>query len=324
MAWATHLTHFLLHYLGLTISEYNRTMKLCEYLRNCRKRLGWTQEELVDRLYAFDEAFEGLDAVTLSRWERCVRMPGPRRQEMLVRALGAFLGDVFPCADQIDPATMEAKLSRIGIESLIGKHRRFILPFPAELIEKEGLCFDYLEAFGDREDYLRITYHFIRKITREQMDVSYERFVEWSRHPGSFFMIASYERQFFGVIFSIRLRPDTFERAMHFEIEEAQMAPESLAPPWEEGCEYPVTFVAYNELSANALVLHYYGHLLRNRGFIREVGALPKTPEGERLIRTLGLGYCCEHPHIPGRRSWRGEIGDVLLNPNALELLFEK
>lgn len=43
-------------------------MKFNDYLKACRTRYDLTQERLVQELYAYDDAFAGLDVRTLSRW----------------------------------------------------------------------------------------------------------------------------------------------------------------------------------------------------------------------------------------------------------------
>jgi transcriptional regulator with XRE-family HTH domain len=61
-------------------------MKISEYLKRCRDRLGLIQEALSHELYLFDlERFAGVDTTTFSKWERGVTAPPFPRLKRLPR-----------------------------------------------------------------------------------------------------------------------------------------------------------------------------------------------------------------------------------------------
>ena len=297
-------------------------MQFCHYLRYCREHFGLTQEEMVSHLYHAHESFEGLDAVTLSRWERCQTYPSIQRQQQFILAMRHYGDEIFPCWNILPLQEVEEEMYAKGIRKVIGKHKRFILDFPADLVAEERLSFTEARALEDPSVYIELTRTFINKITDHYIDIEERRFRELALHPGSFFLLATYQQQFFGVVFSIRLNKTTFEKLMEKKITENEIETGDLVSGEETGYEYPFTFFAYTEQTATILALRYYAHLLKNQHTIRALGSLPKSTEGRRLIETLGLK---EEPPAAGYpKVYRASIEEVLVNRYILQMLFKK
>ena len=301
------------------------SMKFCEYIKTCREHFSLTQEELVNLLFQSNDIFSGLDAVTLSRWERCLTYPNIERQQYFIKAMQSYSHSIFPCSDSLSLEEVEKEVYEKGIQKVIGKHKRFILTFPNELLDEDAMQFNTLDTFKNPHDYLNLTYTFIKKITNEMINIDFERFEQWAKHPSSFFLIASYQRQFFGVMFSIRIKESIFNDLMHFKMSENDIKLEHLASCEEKGCEYPFTLFTYTEQTATILILRYYAHLLKHKNHIGTLGSLPKSPEGEKLISTLGLKHFRNDPkEVSPIKAYQATMEEVLLNPYALNMLFKK
>jgi hypothetical protein len=297
-------------------------MQFCRYLKHCREHFGLTQEEMVTHLYHAHESFEGLDAVTLSRWERCQTYPGIERQKQFILAMHRYSDAIFPCWEILPLKEVEEEMYAKGIRKVIGKHKRFILDFPADLVEESRLCFTEASTLNDPSVYIELTRTFINKITDHYIDIDENRFRELALHPGSFFLLATYQQQFFGVVFSIKLNRTTFRKLMNKEISENEIEADDLVSVEEHGYEYPFTFFAYTEQTATILALRYYAHLLKNQHSIVALGSLPKSTEGRRLVETLGLRE--ESPAAGYPKVYSAAIEEVLLNRYILQMLFRK
>lgn len=300
-------------------------MYFSHYLKACRKQFSLTQEELVSHFYQKDEVFSNLDVVTLSRWERGINRPNVQRQKSVIQALQTYSNNLFPCFDSIDMQQIEAKLSHIGIQNIIGKHKRFIMNFPCEIIEKDEIEIINIKAMEEVDLYIDIAYSILSKMTNNYLELDTKVFKQWASHPDSFFLFAIYKDQFFGMLFSLRIKAKIFEKLINFELLEKDIKEEHFASKNEEACDYPLSFFAYTQQSASLLILRYYSYLVKEQKHIQEVGCFPKTLEGEAFVKTLGLQSHKKHTHKKIiTHSFKAPIQEVLVNPYILTILFKE
>jgi transcriptional regulator with XRE-family HTH domain len=298
-------------------------MKFCQYIKHCRQKYNLTQEDLVEYLYNFDDIFQGLDAVTLSRWERCLTSPNIARQQKFIQAMQNFCSDIFPCWQTIPFTTIENTMYQKGIQKIIGKHKKFILDFPIDIIDENKISFTTINNVPNPYVYLELTRTFINKITKSYLQIKPEVFNKLALHPSSFFLLATYQHQFFGVIFSFRLKKDSFEKLISQQITENEIDINDLAQDKEIGYEYPFTFFAYTEQTATILALRYYIHLLQNQHIIKSLGSVPKSVDGKKLVETLGLkDISPDVKKYP--KAFTANIIEVLTNPYILKMIFTK
>ncbi len=292
-----------------------------DYIKTCRKRFHLTQQELVELLFDFHPVFHGLDTVTLSRWERNITSPNIERQRYFIEAMQPFDDTIFPAFDAIDMDAIENVMFTKGIQKVIGRHKTFILDFPTEIIETDAISMTDLRELDDPLPTLHIAHTFLKKVTDDYAQIPFERYSSWAIHPSSRFLLATYHKQFFGVLFSLRLKQEPFDALMTFQKEEKSITVEDLAPENEDGCEYPLTMLGYTEEVATLLSLRYYRHLISCQGKTGCAGTFPKRKEGEKLARTLGL----ERYQSNGTyHTYRANMVDVLLNRYILTILFRE
>ncbi len=297
-------------------------MHFGEYLKICRQRRHLTQQETAELLYAFHPVFEGIDAVTISRWERNVTSPSIERQRYIIEAMQRSEEEIFPCFDSVDMENIERIMAKKGIRRVIGKHKQYILDFPSEIIDRDAVTVTSLSMLENPLPSLKIAHTFMQKITDNAADIDFETYKKWALHPGSIVLLATYYRQFFGIFVSIRLQPTHFESLMRFDIDEKEITTSMLAAPDEEGCEYPITFFAYNDEAAALLSLRYYRTLHARAAHTACAGTFPKHDAGAKIAQTLGLSPYKKDPNSK-RYNFRANMGDILLNRYILSILFK-
>jgi len=299
-------------------------MKFNHYLKACRQRFALTQEELVAKLFTYDDVFSKLDVVTLSRWERGITHPNEQRQKLIIQSFQSNDKAIFPCFNIIDISQIEEKITTIGIQSIIGKHKRFIINFPTEMVEENAIRVVNIKEMLTSKSHMAMAYSIYTKMTKNNLEITLESFTQWALHPSSLFLFILYKDQFFGMLFSIHIKPDIFKKLMHFELLEKDLRETDLSLLDEKGCNYPLGFFAYTEQSASLLILRYYAHLITHQNNIEEVGCFPQTTEGEKFVATLGLTAFKKHT-IRDRQnySYKALITDVLLNKYMLTVLFK-
>jgi len=296
-------------------------MKFSSYLKLCRERFSITQEELVEKLYAEHELLSGLDIGTLSRWERDITSPTVERQQCVLRTLQQYGQKPFPAFDLIDIQELEEKVSVQGIQKIIGKHKRFILDFPMDMLDEESMKITNIQHVESPEYFIKITHSFYEKITNNYSNINISQLESWLLHPHNLFLLASYKKQFFGMFISLRLRPEVFEKLMNFEMTESEIRESDFAALTEDACHYPLSYFTYTEQSASLLMLHYYIHLLEYQDTVKEVGSLPKVEDGKRLSQALGL---TTHDSDGTLQTFRAPIHDVLTNKYLLTVIFKE
>ncbi len=299
-------------------------MNFGDYLKSCRKQFLLTQEELAERLFNYDETFYSLDVVTLSRWERGINRPNVQRQKLIIQSFQSNDKTIFPCFDLINILQIEEKITTIGIQSIIGKHKRFIINFPTEMVEEDAIRIVNIKEIQASKSHMEMAYSIYTKMSNNNLEISLDKFREWALHPSSLFLFILYKDQFFGMLFSIHIKTDIFKKLMHFKLLEKNLSETDFSLLNEKGCNYPLGFFAYTEQSASLLILRYYAYLVAHQKTIEEVGCFPQTTDGEKFVVTLGLESYESHV-INDRQnhSFRASITDVLLNKYMLTILFK-
>lgn len=294
-------------------------MQFGEYLNRCRRQMGLTQEQLTVRLYEHHEIFEGLDTVTMSRWERGVTRPSAQRMRAVLECFldeGVDLIAAFPNAEK---QRIRAFLSRNGTVNSAKLPRQLVVDFPDEIYDADALTLLQPDESRVLHKYLRLLFSVDSKISRNYSGLKLDHYEGWLEHAGSFFVGTQYHDQFFGALFAIRLHPDSFERVLSQAVGEAAISESMLARSDEEGCEYPVSFFAYNRQSASRLWQRYHLHLLQHHAQTRDVGRLIKNPVGRKVSGFIGL-QCA--PGNDTVTACRCSIREALFHPNALKIYF--
>ena len=297
-------------------------MKFGNYIKACRKRFHLTQDELVEHLYHYDDIFSKLDGVTLSRWERGITCPNLHKQKIFIESLRQISDDLFPCFDLLSTQQITLNTATLGISKIIGKHPRYMLDFPKDLIESHKINIKHMKETDIYQKSLKLTYELHKKITNDYAQLTLHHFQDWASHPRSLFLLAQYEEHFFGMLFSLSLKKTIFTKLLEGSMQENEITQEHFAEENEKSDEYLLGFFSYSEEATSHLMLAYYHYLMKEQKNIEKIGVLVKIAEGHALSKTLGLKPLNITTSLPS--PYASSIGDVILNPNALTIFFEK
>jgi len=265
-------------------------VKFNEYLKKCRQRNGLTQEELVHALYLHDmEHFEALETTTLSKWERGVTKPKLAKQVSIMRYFQQLTGKALPCFEADDIEHSETYICSLGVQGLLGKSKELVLNFPSSVIRNEDLSICQLRHSPLLEQIIEINIDLDKDFNHDTSNFSTEQLREWALNPSNSFYVCEYKEQFFGLLFSLRLKPEIFDRIMDMRMEERELTHEDFASFEEPGCNYIVSFFALNEKAASLLFMRYYAHLIANQDNILEVGLATMMDDAKKLIQNMNL-----------------------------------
>ena len=243
-------------------------------------------------LYSYDiDSFEGLDTGTLSKWERSVTKPKLSRQVNILKYFQEKTGVSLPCWDSYSVDETEELTCKVGMQNLLGKSKELVLNFPSSMIGADDLNIYQLRNSKMIDKVIDINIDLDKDFNHDTTQLKSEQFKEWALHPSSSFYVCEYNDQFFGLLFTLRLKPEVFERIMDVEIEEKDLTMDDFASFEEMGCNHMISFFAMSEKAASMLFIRYYAHLIANQKVIAEVGLATMMEDTKKFISNMNLHY---------------------------------
>ncbi len=265
-------------------------MKFNEYLKKCRDNSSLTQEQLVHALYSYDiDHFESLETSTLSKWERGLTKPKASKQVSILKYFQSITGDALPCFNDYAAEEAEEMICTVGMQNLLGKSKELVLNFPAAMIGLDDLHVYQLHNSEMLDEVIAINIDMDKDFNHNTTKLTFKQFKEWALYPSNSFYSCEYKGQFFGLLFTLRLKPEVFERIMDLEIDEKDLTVEDFASFKEIGCNYMISFFAMNEKAAALLFVRYYAHLIANQKVIAEVGLGTMMEDVKKFIHNMNL-----------------------------------
>ena len=302
-------------------------MQFSAYIKSCRENLKLTQEQLVQALYLFDtENFEALDANTVSKWERGVVKPLISKQLSLLRFFQQKTELALPCWEGYSTDEAEKEICKVGMKNLVGKSKRLILDFPSNIMQAEDLNIAQLRNSDELETIIDIHLNLDQDYNHGTTEVNAETLQRWALFPGNSFFVCHYKEQFFGLLFSVRLKSETFDRLMRCEIQEKDLTLEDFVGFDEKGSNYMFSFFAMNEKVSAMLFIRYYAHLIAHQKVIEEVGIATMMPEAKKLIESLNLRHDSSLPltETLTLKTFRAALPNFIASENVLKVILSK
>jgi transcriptional regulator with XRE-family HTH domain len=302
-------------------------VKFNEYLKSCREHTRLTQEQLVEALYSYDkEAFAGLEGNTLSKWERGVIKPKITRQVTIIRYFQKETGFALPCWHKYSVEEAEKLICKSGMKNLLGKSKELILNFPENETGPDHLEVYQLRTSEMLDSAIKLHMDLDQTYNHGTTHVKASTFREWALHPSNSFFYCEYLGQFFGLLFTLRLKQNSFEKMMRCEIQEKDLTFDDFASFDEMGSNYIFSFFAMNEKASSILFIHYYAHLIANQMKIKEIGVATMMNDAKKLIESISLKYFASLPLKEGLvlETYRESLPDFLTSEKVIKMIFSQ
>jgi len=298
-----------------------------EYLKSCREYNHQTQEQLVHALYSYDKTlFESLETTTLSKWERSVIKPTLSRQVRMMQYFQHLTGAALPCWEKYSVEEAQERICKAGMQNLLGKSRELILNFPQKMIAVDELKVFQLRNSEMIDRIIEINIDLDRGFNHKFTGLLPEHFKAWALHPSNSFFVSEYKTQFFGLLFTLRLKPETFKKIINLEIKEKDLVLEDFASFDEKGSNYIISFFAMNKKSATLLFIRYYAHLIANQKNIEEVGVATRMEDARKLLANMNLK---RYRHITLKnglilQTYRETLSNFLASEYTVKMILSK
>ena len=302
-------------------------MQFNEYLKSCRDKQELTQEQLVNALYYYDDTvFSGLDTSTLSKWERSITKPKLSKQVNIIKYFQVSTGAALPCWDNYSTHEAEVLICKVGMKNLLGRSKELVLNFPSKMIGADDLIVSQLRSSEDIDKIIAINIDLDKGFNHKFSELLSDDFKRWALHPSNSFFVCEYKNQFFGLLFTLRLKPDAFEKIMNHEIKEKDLSTEDFASFDEMGSNYIISFFAMNDKAASMLFIRYYAHLIANQKVIAEVGVATMMEDARKLLSNMNLSY---HASLKISKeltlqTYRETLPNFLACENVIKMILSK
>jgi len=304
-------------------------MQFNEYLKTCRTKNTLTQEELVQALYIFDtEHFSGLDTTTLSKWERAVTQPKLLKQVSIIKYFQKMTKMALPCFDEHSEEEIEESLCKVGMTNILtgSKSKELILDFPSAMMSLDDLKIYQLKDFNLIDKVIKINTYLDKDFNNDYTQLTDDTFKTWALMPGNFFIVCEFGEEIVGLLFTLKLKPSSFEKIINGNIMEKELTREDFALPNEEGCNYIISFFSLNKKAASLLFVRYYAHLISHQTTISEVGIATFMDDGQKLIESLNLPYytSCVVQDKMELQFYRASLSSFLATPSVVKMILTK
>ncbi len=302
-------------------------MHFSEYLKSCREKSHLTQEQLTSDLYSYDiDSFEGLDTTTISKWERSVTQPKLSRQISIIKYFQQQTGAALPCWDNYTVEEAEELICKVGMRNLIGKSKKLIYHFPSEMMSVDDMKVYPLRNSERMNALIDANMPMHQSFNPKFEQIDREEFREWALHPSSLFLACEYKGSFLGLFFTIKVKPEIFDKILNFEMKKSALTVSDFASPNEVGSNLMLSFFAMNEKAATLLFIRYYANLIANQKMVAEVGVVTIQNEAKKIVLNMNLHYNTnmmtdDKVEI---QSYRQTLPNVLASENAVKMLLSK
>ena len=268
-------------------------MQFNEYLRLCREKSHLTQEQLAHGLYAYDDiGFDGIDTNTISRWERGASSPKLPRQVGIIKYFQTLTDTALPCWGKYSTQEAEALICETGMQNLLGKSRELILTYPSSTMQVDDLSVSQLRGSRMIDTVIDIHKELDGSFHSRFKEITPDQLKSWAVHNANSFYHGEYKGQFFGLLFILRLKPESFEKMMRLEIREKDLREEDFASFEEMGSSFILSFFAMNDKVASMLFIRYYAHLITHQKSIESVGVAMIMKDAQKLLKNMNLHPC--------------------------------
>ncbi len=307
--------------MGITKVQFN------EYLKSCRENAKLTQEQLVEDLYHSDiECFSSLETTTLSKWERGVIKPRLSKQVAILKYFQDQTGLALPCWQDLSVDEAEEKICKIGMRNLVGKSKELILNFPDAMMGADDLEVHQLRNTEMIEEIIDVQMNLDKSFNHDTTGITADMFKDWAMVPSNSFYICTYNKQFFGLLFSLRLKLESFEKLMQCELQEKELNHSDFADYNEPASNYVIAFFAMNEKVSSMLFIRYYAHLIANQKVINEVGTATMMVDVTKMIESLNFKHC-HSKRLNDELVWqtyREKLPAFLASDNVVKMILSK
>ncbi|MGI0119374.1 helix-turn-helix domain-containing protein [Zooshikella sp. RANM57] len=298
-----------------------------DYLKRKRKAQGYTQEMIATAFSSFSPVLTGIDAVTISRWERFTTEPPISRQKEIICFFKDEISEVFPfmpakttlqSTDQSVAYLLKHYLNSTKLQSKIGT-------YPEQCITNYELR--SLLSLTTDEHLLRLILDYDHSIYQSDNNVTLSTLQKWMQSGCSPLMLACTKLgHYFGHLIALPVTLQAFLQLINNELAEADICLSHLASVNEPHCLYVFSLYGGSRLAASLIILQVMSYVSQYRDYVQKIGGLCATSDGVRLAKAFHLQPKFVGPTVAnGSVRFQGrEVEFVTFSANVTDILADR
>ena len=301
-------------------------MEFGESLKICRERALLTQKELVDALYVHDsELFASLHTGTLGKWERDLTHPTGAKMASLLSFFQKHFAQTLPCLDLYKIEEIEALFSLENMQYILGDSKELILNFPSGVVKKNEIKVYNVTRPEEINRFVEINMDLDKDLTDNFSQITLTQFKAWAAYPSNTLLGCEYKDEFFGLLFTLKLKPEIFEKIMKYEMMEHELRIGDFAKQEENGSEYVVSFFSMNKDAAALLFRRYFAYLATQKT-IFDIGASVIMEDAKKLLSKMSLSVYSVKKLEDGVKlaSYRDSLKNFFASEGMMNALFKR
>jgi transcriptional regulator with XRE-family HTH domain len=289
-----------------------------------RKEQGLTQEELVQELAEFSLEFEGLNSVTISRWETGTTSTSFRKKREIFKFFcGQGWLDSGPGRDFVRERFeyLSEPLTRVfkhNYETLIANVPALRIPLEEYRVrdlqqETDLLCYEHIvdvEVASNPPGYYRITPQALQS---------------FCHHPAAFSLICERKEQHLGHFAMFKLNHDAARRLVHNQLGENDIGLENFCAQEDRGSYYIHALYGVNPTIAALVNSQAYLYLFDHIDEIETISIFSSRRDGMRLAQAYGIETVAWGRNHEYGFTWYGmqsPVEDIVFSDTVLKLIF--
>lgn len=212
------------------------------------------------------------------------------------------------------------------MRNLIGKRKQLICNFPSEIMSVNDMNVYPLRNFERMDALIDSMIHLQHSYIHDSVQITREQYKEWSLHPANLFLACEYNNNFLGLLFTLRVKPEVFNKIVNFEMKKSEITVDDFASFDEMGSILMIGFFAMNEKAATMLFIRYYAHLIANQKYISEIGAVTINDEAKKIVSNMNLHYHTSKTADDNVEieSYKQTLANVLASENTVKMILSK
>ena len=268
-------------------------MHFGDYLKNCRVKLDFTQDDIVEKLYLFnDKLFDGLNSPTYSKWERNVSQPSPQRLSEILHFIQKQSGNMaLPFWQDVSDKDFEEELCRAGIVQLLGTPKTISHDLDLDILKMGNYSMMPLRHFERADELLEIHQVLHEKVNPPFSRVGLDQFRKWNLNPQNFFYVLLYKNSFLGLIFALNLKPSVFDQLIAMQKRKNELTQDDFADPDETGSIYLLSSFSLDASVTTLLITRLYAYLVINQEQIQDIGLITAQRDVQKLANRMNFQH---------------------------------
>jgi len=281
-----------------------------------------TQKELSAELFFFSDAFEAVNAVTLSRWETGVTVPAKQRKVLLLKfILSKGCAKEEKCLDLFIELYKNIQKPLEDTLSLQLKH--MIGNFPES---REGeYTLHQLRDTKDTTNHLDILIQIEKSMsTAGTYKVSESQIDKWCSYLASFACLCEQNGQYAGHHILLKLKTAVADEIIHHKREVTTLDENDFCSQKEKGTYLFFAFYGRSPKVTALLSVEHYLFLLENTPYIDNIAIYSTREDIETLLQGYGVAHVATGKDEKHNVTWHGfsaPVEEVLFSSSVLQAI---